>query len=225
MKKMKMLALMLTLAMFAFSCGGSDDKDDNGSPTDGGSTSGLNSSSGSLGTHTGTNAAVTESDVDDVSSEVTAKAFQVFGRAMETAQYGGVTKPNINQVINLDGKVNGYKSGYAQVKGTYSINMTGTTVGSYTYNFTATYYDFADDESMYLGGGLKYSGTVTNVSDYNNMKYSITIKGGLKFNGDYEGTQDFTTVYSITGGNVTWTSETKTVSGGKTFNKTIKYPE
>jgi hypothetical protein len=103
--------------------------------------------------------------------------------------------------------------------------MTGTTVGSTTYNFTATYYDFADDESMYLGGGLKYTGTVTTTNDYNDMKWSITIKGGLKFNGDYEGTQDFTTVYTMNGQTVTWTSDTKTVSGGKTFTSTVKYPE
>jgi hypothetical protein len=221
MKHLKLAAILVMSALVMYSCGdsGSDSKNpaDSGNGDTGGS-----SSKGSLTTHSGTNTAVTESNVGTVNQKVTSKSFEIFGRAMSTVKYK-TAKPTA-QSFNLDGKVNGNNSGYAQVKGTYSINMSGTTVSSYSYNFTCTYYDFADDTTMYLGGQVAYTGTY-DLTNMNNIKYDLTFKGGLKFNGDYEGTQDFTTKYSMLGQTVSWTSSTSTTSGGKTFSSTYTYPQ
>ena len=218
MKLWKMTVLLALTAMVMYSCG--DSKSD--SPTGGGGNTTDASTKGSLSTHTGAaNAVVTESNVATVNTKVTEKANDVFSRALTTVKYK-TAKPAA-QVYNLDGKVNGSKSGYAQVKGSYSLNMSGQTMTSMTYNFTCTFYDFADDTSMYMGGLITYTGTY-DMSNTSNPKYDLTYKGGLKFNGDYEGTQDFTIKYSMMGQNMSWTSTCTTTSGGKTFTSTNKYP-
>lgn len=219
-----MMAVLSLTAMVMYSCGDSDS--DSKNPADGGngSTDG-SSSKGTLTTHSGTNAVVTESNVATVNEKVTGKSFEVFGRALATVKYK-TAKPTA-QSFNLDGKVNGTKSGYAQVKGTYSVNMNGMTVSGYSYNFTCTFYDFADndDTGLYLGGQLVYTGTGA-VSNTNAINYDLTIKGGLKFNGDFEGAQEFTLKYLLSGTTTTsWTYTTTTTSGGKTFSGTYKYPQ
>lgn len=213
MKGIKTLALLVMVAFLAFSCG------DSGNPTNGGNGDG-GSSKGSLSTHQGANTVVTESNVQAVSGIVTSKAYEVFGRAMATIKYA---KPVAGTSYNLDGRVNGNNSGYAQVKGTMTINMSGQQPTSYSYNFICTYYDFSDDGALWLGGAITYTGTY-DMSNTQNLKYNLTFEGGLTFNGTYEGTQDFTTNYTMTGQTFSWTSDTSTTSGGRTFTYTSKYP-
>jgi hypothetical protein len=222
MKHLKLAAVLALTAMVMYSCG--DSKSDN--PVNGGSdnTSG-SSAKGSLATHTGNNAVVTATNVDNVNQLVTTKSFDVFGRAMETVKYGKTAKPAVGTVMNLDGKVNGTNSGYAQVLGTMTVNGTGQNVTGYTYNFTCTYYDFSDETTLYLGGQVTYTGTGTiDMSSGTSMNYNITVVGGLKFNGNYEGTQDFTMKILMSGANMSWTYTGTTTSGGKTFSNTTKYP-
>ena len=189
----------------------------------GGSNSSGSLSAGSLEQHTSApNTVVTESNVEQVSQTINNKAWEMFGKALTMVKYK-TAKPSEGTIINLDGNVDGIKSGYTKVKGTMTINMSGTTVSSYTYNFTCTFYNFSDDGQLWLGGSLTYTGS-TDMSDYNNIKYDITIKGGLKFNGTYEGIQELTTTYTMRGSTLSWTSNTTTTSGGKTFTYTSKYP-
>lgn len=212
MQRVKVLAFLVLAAFLAFSCS----KDDNSTPTGGGSSTG-NSSAGSLAAHTGNNTTVTETNVDTVTQLITTKASDVFSRAMTKVSYGA-SKPAVD--IILAGDVTGTKSGKAVVNGKYTISSDQK---SFTYNFTCTFYDFSDDNALFLGGAIVYTGyynLTTNV-------YDLTYKGGLKFNGTYSGTQDFTTTYKYDMGksSMTIVSTTSTTSGGKTFSSTYKYPE
>lgn len=215
MKGVKSLALFIAVAFLAFSCGGSDNK----SPT---SSGGVPSSSGSIETHASApNTAVTAQNVQQVSQIVNTKAWEVFGEAATKIK---TAKPSAGTTMTLDGKVDGLKSGYAQVKGTMTYTMSGqTTVTATNFNFICTYYNFSDDDQLWLGGAITYTGKL-DMTDMQNLKYDLTFKGGFKFNGTYEGTQDFTTTYTMTGQNFSWTSTTSTTSGGKTFSSTTSYP-
>ncbi|MHB9030866.1 MAG: hypothetical protein ACYC9O_19015 [Candidatus Latescibacterota bacterium] len=222
MRTFKLLSALALSMFLVMSCGGDDDNN----PVNGGgntNTGGSAASKGSLTQHSGANAAVTESNVQQVSTTVTSKSFEVFGRALSTVKYSKTAKPVAGTIMTLDGKVDGFKSGNAQVKGTMTMTQAGTSVSGYTYNFTCTYNDFSDDSQLWMGGELAYTGTydMTNTSS---MKYDITINGGLKFNGLYEGIQDFTTKYTMAGQAVSWTSTITTTSGGKSFTSKTIYP-
>jgi len=220
MKALKTFALLLFVALFAFACG--DDGDDN--PADGGgdnngSTSGA-SSKGSLSTHSGNNTVVTSDNAAQVSNIITTKSHEVFGRALQTA--APKTVAGITQ--NLNGKVNGNKSGYAQVTGTVVVNYNGTSVGSTTYNFTCTYNDFSDDGALWFGGQVVYTGTMT-MNTATSYSYNLKFNGGMKFNGTYEGSQDFVTTYTMNGTSFSYNSDTTITSGGQTFKYSYKYPQ
>ncbi|MDP2983645.1 MAG: hypothetical protein Q8O92_10000 [Candidatus Latescibacter sp.] len=211
MQRVKVLAFLVLAAFLAFSCS----KDDNSTPT-GGNTTG-NSSAGSLATHTGNNTVVTESNVNTVTQLITTKASDVFSRALTKVSYGAA-KPAVD--ITLAGDVTGTKSGKAVVNGKYTMSSDQKLL---TYNFTCTFYDFSDDNALFLGGAIVYSGSynlTTNV-------YDLTYKGGLKFNGTYSGTQDFTTSYKydMSKSSMTIVSTNTCTSGGKTFSFTYNYPQ
>lgn len=215
MKALKTFALLLFVAMFAFACG--DDGDDN--PADNGGNNNNNtsgaSSKGSLGTHTGNNTVVTSDNAQEVSGIIMGKASEVFSRALQLAVAG---KPAAGTTMNIDGKVNGDKGGYAQSKGSMSYSTTGAT----SYNITCTFYDFSDDGALWLGGQITYTGTMS----YSTTSYTYNLKytGGLKFNGTYDGAEDFVMNYSLNGSSITYNGTMTITSGGKTFNYTYKYP-
>jgi hypothetical protein len=213
MRRVKVLSFLVLAAFLAFSCSSND----NSTPTGGNNTG--NSNAGSLATHTGSNTVVTESNVDTVSQLITTKASDVFSRASIKVSYG-VAKPAVD--ITLAGDVNGNSSGKATVNGKYTMSSDQT---SLTYNFTCTFYDFSDDNVLFLGGSIVYSGSY-NLTTY---VYNLTYTGGLKFNGTYSGTQDFTTHYNSTYTNSTYSytinSTTTTTSGGRTFTSTYSYPQ
>ncbi len=216
MKALKTFALLLFVVLFAFACGDSgDDNPADGGDGGGGSTTGA-STKGTLGTHTGNNTVVTSDNAAAVSNIIISKASEVFSRAMSTVKY---SKAVAGTTMNLDGKVNGNNSGYAQTKGTMEVS----TAGAYTYNFTCTFYDFSDDGALWLGGQVTYTGSMS-VSNTGSYSYNLKYTGGLKFNGTYEGTQDFVTTYTMNGSTISYNSVTTITSGGKTFNYTYKYP-
>lgn len=213
MKKAFSLMLVLLVGIFlAVGCGDDDDdKDDSGSPTGGGSTA------GSLTTHQGANAAVTQDNVQTVSSEINAKAWDVFGRALSTAQVGKIA----DYTTKLAGDVQGRNSGKATVAGNIVTKLSGQMPSTMNYNFTCTYFDFSDDGHMFLGGKMTYTGAY----NYTNQTYNIDIYGDMRFNGDYEGSQKFNTTINMnaTTGTTGYTVTTETTSGGQTFTNTFNY--
>jgi len=194
--------------------GCSDNDDGDKSPTGGGS------SAGSLSDHAGANAVVTEDNVDEVTAEINTTAWRVFGAGLTKIQVG---KP-ADYTTNLSGDVVGLKNGKATVKGKIVTKMNVATVSGVDYDFTCTFYDFSDDGQLYLGGSLSYKGSA---KYSNNMPESqtITIKGGLKFNGKYSGEEDFTTTVTInmSTGKASYEGTTTVTSGGKTFTQSFKY--
>jgi hypothetical protein len=225
MKALRLLPLLMLSMFLALGCGDDDDNNNpvNGNGGGGGGGGETTTTKGSLSTHSGANAAVTESNVQEVTSLLMGKMHEVFGRAMTTVKYTKPAAPAAGTIMNLDGKVTGNSSGYAQVKGTMTLNQSGMTVSGYTYNFTATYYDFSDDGKIWLGGEVVYTGSA-DMTNLQATKYDLTFDGVLKFNGTYEGVQDFLTKYTVTGQSFSWNSTITTTSGGKTFSSTSKYP-
>ena len=212
MQRVKVLAFLVLAAFLAFSC--SKDSSNDSTPTGGNNTG--NSSAGSLSTHTGKNIVVTQANVDSVSSVIISQTFLVFEKALETS-FGGAAKPTVE--IPISGNVNGLKSGKAVVSGKYTLSSDYNTT---SYNFTCTFYDYSDDAVLYYGGAINYTGNTTSTTQV----YNLTFKGGLSFNGAYQGTQDFTITYieDISKGSFSYQSTMTTTSGGKTFTTTSKYP-
>ncbi len=214
-RKLFVMLLMVCIAIF-FVSGCSKKDDGGGSPTGGGS-----SSDGSLSEHTGANTVVTESNVDQVTTEINNVALSVFGRAMQTAFYG---KAVTNETINLRGDVIGIQSGKAAVSGKIINKMDFTAYVGTDYDFTCTFFDFSDDGELYFGGSLLYKGSAK-YSKTTLESRTIIIKGGMKFNGKYSGTEDFTTTVTaiISTGKTTYNGATTVTSGGKAFTHSFKY--
>lgn len=213
MRNVKVLAFLVLSAFLAFSCSKNDDSSTG--PSGGG-----NSNSGSLSTHSsGKNLVVTQANVDSVSDIVTETTYEVFGKALQAAGTG-LAKPAID--IPLSGTVEGTVSGHATVSGKCVYS---TDYSSETFNFTCTFYDYSDDGILFYGGSIVYTGNFTMGQD--TEVYNLTFKGGVKFNGAYAGTQDFTTTYVVNmrTSSVSIQSTINTTSGGKTFTSTYKYPE
>jgi len=216
-RKLFAMLLMVCIAIF-FIPGCSKDDDGDKSPTGGG---GGSSSAGSLAEHAGANTVVTETNADQVTTEINSTAWEVFGRAMSTASYG---KAAADVTTNLKGDVAGLKNGKATVNGKMITKMSGMTATGVDYDFTCTFYDFSDDGELYLGGSLSYEGSAKYGSNYQLESYTITVKGGLKFNGQYSGSEDFTTTVKIeSAGNYSYEGTTTVTSGGKTFTESFKY--
>ncbi|MFA6471260.1 MAG: hypothetical protein WCU00_04380 [Candidatus Latescibacterota bacterium] len=206
------LGFVILSVFLAASCSDNEDSSTTGPGTSG------NSTAGSLATHAGTNFKVTEANVDSVSETVTETTYEVFGKALAAAGSAKTAKTAID--IPLSGTANGSVSGHASVSGKYVVSSDYNTI---TYNFTCTFYDYSDDGKLYYGGSIVYTGTWVMSTE----AYNLTFRGGLKFNGAYEGTQDFTTtyVYNMSAGSVNIQSTTSTTSGGQTFTSTYRYPE
>jgi hypothetical protein len=211
MQKVKVLAFLVLAAFLAFSCSKNDDS------STGDSNTGGNSNAGSLSSHAGKNLTVTESNADSVSAIVMQTTSEVFGKAIAVAG-SGLTKPAID--IPLSGTVNGTISGHASVSGKYVVSTDYSTI---QYNLTCTFFDYSDDSVLYYGGATNYAGSMV----METSAYNLTFKGGLKFNGTYQGTQDFTTTYTYTPSTsaTTYHSTINTTSGGKTFTTTFDYPQ
>jgi hypothetical protein len=219
MLRVKVLAFLVLAAFLAFSCSkDSSDDNNNSTPTGGGNnTTGGNSNLGSLATHSGANTVVTESNVNAVSTQIMQIATAAFAKAQTKASYAA--KPAID--INLAGDVSGDKSGKLTVNGKYTMSADQKSIN---YNFNTTFYDYSDDNGLFLGGAIVYTGTYNLTTN----AYDLTYTGGLKFNGTYSGVQDFVTKYKLTGTtstSFTYTSTTNTTSGGKSFTSTITYPQ
>jgi len=211
-KKILALTLVLLVGML-FVAGCSDDDGDDKSPTGDGSTA------GSLTTREdAANETVTEENIDQVTARVNGTTWDVFGRALSTAQAG---KALIDYTSKLSGEVEGEAGGKATVSGNMTTKMSGTSPSSVNYDFTCTFYDFSDDGELWLGGKLTYKGDY----NYTSMQYNINITGDIRFNGAYEGTQTYSSVIKMnaTTGESTYTVTTTTTSGGETFTTTQSF--
>ncbi len=82
-------------------------------------------------------------------------------------------------VTDLEGRV----SGHVEVSGTVSSNQSPT-----TFDFTATFHDFSNDAKLYLGGRLRYAGSIAFNAQTGQFGTILNISGdGLGFTGTYRG--------------------------------------
>ena len=211
--KRKLFEMLLIACIAIFFVPGCSKNDGDSSTTDG-------SSEGSLADHEGANEVVTVSNVDAVTKEINATAWDVFGRAIRTPSFKAAT----NLTTNLNGDVAGRSSGKASVIGTAVTKMTGILTTGVDYNIVSVFYDFSDDGEMYFGGSLTYKGSVKYNSKSQFESNTITYKGGLKFNGAYSGTEDITTTVKVdSAGNYSFEGTATVTSGGETFTQSFKY--
>ena len=212
--KRKLFEMLLMACIAIFFVPGCSKNGGDSSTTDG-------SSEGSLADHEGANEVVTASNVDTVTKEINAMAWDVFGRAILMPSFG---KAAASITTNLNGDVAGDKSGKASVIGTSVTKTTGILTTAVDYTIVSVFYDFSDDGEMYFGGSLTYKGSAKYNSKSQFESNTITYKGGLKFNGAYSGTEDITTTVKVDSeGNYSFEGTATVTSGGETFTQNFKY--
>ena len=178
------------------------------------------SSEGSLTNHEGANEVVTANNVEIVTKKINDMAMDVYSRAILTPSFD---KPS-NFTTNLNGDIDGNKSGKVSIKGSVVTKMTGIITSGVDYNIVSIFYDFSDDGEMYYGGSLTYNGAVKYNTNNDFVSNTITFNGGFRFNGAYSGTEDIrTTVRVDSEGNYSYDVSANVTSGGVSFSKSFKY--
>ena len=210
-KHLLLFLLMISVGLF-FSFGCSDDN--GGSPTGG------DVNAGSLSERSDVpNEPVTVDNVDQVVPEINTVAMNTYTKALTS-----VEKPAASITTNLGGEVPGEHSGKADVDGKVITKMSGLTLTGVDYDVDVTYYDYSDDGELFLGGSVAYTGTVKYDVDLHPTDISVTMKGGLRFNGTYEGSEEFTvTIKTDITGTSTYEGTATITSAGKTFTQAISY--
>ena len=212
MKKHLLLFLvMISVGMFSgFGCS----KDNGGSPTGGDVNAGSFSERSNV-----PNEPVTAGNADQVISEINTVAMNTYAKALTN-----VEKPAASITTNLGGDVAGLKNGKADIDGKVNTKSSGLTLTGVDYDVNCTYYDFSDDGELFLGGSIVYTGTVKYDVNFQPTDISVTMKGGLRFNGTYEGSEEFTvTIKTDITGTSTYEGTATITSAGKTFTQAISY--
>ena len=212
MKKNLFHFLLMISIVFLFGVGCSDDG--GGGPTGG------DVDAGSLADRsTAPNEPVTVDNADQVVSEINTVAIGVYANAQSS-----VEKPAVNITANLGGEIPGQKNGKADVDGKAITKMSGIILTGVDYNVDCTYYDYSDDDELFLGGSIAYTGTVKYDTNNKLTENSVTMRGGIRFNGKYEGSEEFTiTVTMDTAGAYSYEGTATITSDGETFTITISY--
>ena len=208
---MFLFLLVISVGLFlGFGCS----KDDGGSPTGG------DVNAGSLSERSNVpNEQVTVGNVDQVVSKINTVAMNTYTKALLS-----VEKPAVNITANLGGDVPGDHSGKADVDGEVITKYSGITLTGVDYNVICTYYDYSDDGELFLGGSVAYTGVTKYDANNKLTDYSVTMRGGLRFNGTYEGSEEFTITKKLDAeGAPTYEGTVTITSDGKTFTQSISY--
>ncbi|HLA40371.1 MAG TPA: hypothetical protein VJ417_10255 [Candidatus Glassbacteria bacterium] len=94
----------------------------------------------------------------------------------------------------------GFKSGYTDIRGTLSSDTSQSGQHKVEMDFTAEFNDFSRDSVLFMGGGLHFKSTYSNmIRAYDAFVFKSTINGRINFAGNYSGSctfHDFNMVWS-----------------------------
>ena len=169
MNRIKSLSVLLVLGTIFFACSGGN-KDPMGiDQQDNELTEGRLTVSGD-----GPNTVVSTSNADSASQIINEAALLAF----QKAAYAFDVRPSLVEPVRMDGSYNGY----AVVDG--SAEKVG---GINNYNLKATFYDYSDDGSVYIGGILQFQGSM----DKQGITKDIHVDDEIKFAGPYSGSMEY----------------------------------
>ena len=122
----------------------------------------------------GLNTVVAASNADSASQTINEAALFAF----QKAAYAFDIRPSLSEPVRMDGSYHGH----AVIDGSAEKVATIT-----NYNLKATFYDYSDDGSIYIGGSLQYQGSINKQG----ITLDIRVNDEIKFAGTYSGSIEY----------------------------------
>lgn len=213
------LASVLAVSLMVFGCS----KD---SPTAANTTPTLDPNAGTLSTHAGANAVITDSSTArTLGTSVMSYSLTTMGKVMTAAQTakmeaGAATQPG-GTSGTFNKTINGTNSGTASVSGSWNYNQASSL---YTYTATCVLSDYSEDGNIFLAGTL--TSTITSEHDAitgaSTMDYDID--GAVRFNGAYLGSVTYSYEYNLSGVTQTFDYTSTITSNNQSITYSYSYP-
>ena len=129
---------------------------------------------------------------------------------------------SIDSTINNTYNVDGESSGYAQIKENGSFIMNYSSQSQYVkinYTISTIYYDFSNDNKIFIGGEGQGTVTANSTSD-DNYSMSVKLDGYIQFSGLYIGECKYNMSAVLNENEFTYSGSMTIISDGKeyTFN-------